>query len=32
MLVDTIDSGPGRDVAVVDRLDRTRRCERVTVR
>jgi RTX calcium-binding nonapeptide repeat (4 copies)/WD40-like Beta Propeller Repeat len=27
---DTIDCGPGRrDVAIVDRLDRTRRCERV---
>jgi Ca2+-binding RTX toxin-like protein len=31
-MVDTIDCGPGRDVAIVDRLDRTRRCERVRLR
>jgi hypothetical protein len=30
---DTIDCGPGRlDVAIVDRLDATRDCERVRVR
>jgi hypothetical protein len=26
---DVIDCGPGRDVAIVDRIDRTRRCETV---
>jgi Ca2+-binding RTX toxin-like protein len=26
---DTIDCGPGRDVAIVDRVDRTRSCEQV---
>ena len=29
---DTIDCGPGRDVAIVDRFDRVRNCERITVR
>jgi len=28
---DTVDCGPGRDVAIVDRLDRVRRCETVRV-